>query len=323
MTELFRGAIHIRKDGDWYIPERFTGKQLESYAVAEGLRIRSVAPAGCSLSFYSEATKLELSYKIGGRARSWAAFDLVEDGMLKDTVEVSEEEGKVSFALSGNKDVRTEIYLPHLVELAIKDIEADDVLISAEAYEEMAGEFAKKKLWLCLGDSITQGMDAVSPSLTYPVISAAMLGYDVINQGVGGAMFRSEHLDYIGREPDMITVAFGCNDWGGVRDADELRQNIRAYLEKLLSLYSCRNIYGIVPIWRRDADDRIRSNMTFKELREFITEEYAKYPFIQMIDGYKLMPAIKRLYGDAGELKAHPSETGFMYMSIKLSEYLK
>lgn len=323
MTELFRGAIHIRKDGDWYIPERFTGKQLESYAVAEGLRIRSVAPAGCSLSFYSEATKLELSYKIGGRARSWAAFDLVEDGMLKDTVEVSEEEGKVSFALSGNKDVRTEIYLPHLVELAIKDIKADDVLIPAEAYEELAGNAAKKKLWLCLGDSITQGMDAVSPSLTYPMISAAMLGYEVINQGVGGAMFRAENLDYIGREPDMITVAFGCNDWGGVKDGEELRQNLRAYLDKLADLYSCRNIFGIVPIWRSDAEEKIRSEMTFQKLREIIAEEYAKYPFIKIIDGYELMPRVKRLYGDAGALKAHPSETGFLYMSDKLVKYLK
>jgi len=322
MKDLFCGALNVRKDGEWYIPERFTAKQLESYAITEGLKIRSVAPAGCKLCFYTKAKMLELTFKTGGRARSWAAFDLVENGMLKDTIEVGDEEGKAVFCLSGDPSVKTEIFLPHLVELAIKDIKADDVLMSAEEYEKLNLCKFKQKFWLCLGDSITQGMDAVSPSLTYPIITAFLLKYDVINQGVGGAMFRHENLDYIGKEPDMITIAFGCNDWGSVKDREEFIHNIHSYLEKLVSLYSCRNIFGILPIWRSDADT-IRSGMAFDEMREIIKEEYSKYPFIKVIDGLKLMPAIKRLYGDTGVLKAHPNETGFLYWSVKLSEYLK
>ena len=59
---------------------------------------------------------------------------------------VTEDTGRIRFSLSGDKTVKTEIFLPHLVQLAIKDIQADAPLLPCEK---------KEKLWLCIGDSIT------------------------------------------------------------------------------------------------------------------------------------------------------------------------
>ncbi len=312
MEALFHGALSIRRDGEWLLPVRFTEKQLESYTLTDALRIRSVSPAGVKIAFYSAAKTLSLSYKIVGRARTWAAFDLMQDGALKDSATIWEDAGEVSFSLSGDKTVKTEIYLPHLVEIYIKDITADAPLTPVVKPE---------KRWLCLGDSITQGMDAVHPCLTYPALSAKALGADVLNTGVGGAVFNADNLDYIGWEPDVITVALGCNDWGQVKDKAAFIENIRAYLEKLTSLYACKNIFGILPIWRSDAET-IRSGMTFSEMRDVIRTEYEKYPFIHVLDGMALVPPNACFYGDAGELKAHPNAEGFLHYGVSLAKVI-
>lgn len=310
---LFQGCLEVKRDEDWYIPLRFTKKQLESYSLTEGLKIRSLSPAGCKLAFYTSATNLQMEYRIGGRASTWANFDVWEDGMLKYTVPVTEDSGQVSFELSGNEKLKVEIFLPHLVQVALRNIEADRTLVPAVREE---------KFWLCLGDSITQGMDAVRPSASYPVLVAKFLGCDVLNTGVGGGVFRADNLDNIGREPDLITIALGCNDWGHAKDAAVLRQSISEYLDKLTKLYSCRNIYGILPIWRSDADT-VRSGMTFSEMRTLITEEYKKYPFIKILDGMKMVPALKSFYGAEGELKAHPNEEGFLHYALGLVKEIK
>lgn len=308
MERLFKGALSVRRDRDWYVPLRFTEKQLESYRKTEALRIRSMSPAGVKLEFYTSATSISFDYKITGRARSWAAFDLLEDGVLKDSFLVWEDNGHVKIPLSGNEKVKIEIYLPHLVEISLRNIEANAILYPVKK---------KDMFWLCLGDSITQGMDAVHPSTTYPVRAAIALNAEVLNSGVGGGVFCADNLDDIGYEPNLITIALGCNDWGHAKDKKDFTENIRAYLEKLSSLYKCQKIYGILPIWRSDANT-VRSGMTFEEMRSIIFVEYGKYPRIKIIDGMHLLPADKCFYGDAGELKAHPNAEGFWHYAKNL-----
>ena len=329
--DICQGAVRVNESDTGVQLFRFTAEQ-EAYYLKTNVNFhkKALAAAGMKLCFETDSRSLFLKvYVTPGSTRTYFSFDVTVDGSIIGHLDnfIEEEVPEIYTTMQGklgefskNFDLgegtkKVCVYLPWSVAVEIREISVDD--------NAFIKPLKPAKKLLVFGDSITQGMDAVSPSLTYPIITAGMLKLDVINQGVGGSMFRQENLDYIGREPEVITVAFGCNDWGGVRDADELRQNIRAYLEKLLSLYSCRNIYGIVPIWRSDADSVVRSGMTFTELREIIAEEYGKYPFIKIIDGFKLMPAIKRLYGDAGELKAHPSETGFMYMSVNLAKFLK
>ncbi len=313
IEKLFRGHLSVREADGWLQPLRFTDKQLKSYERTDALRIRSVSPAGIRLCFYTAAKRISFSYKIAGRARTWAAFDLVENGSLRNSCTVWTDEGQVEFALSGDTSVKNEIYLPHLVEVFVKGIEADGELIPCEK---------EKKFWLCLGDSITQGMDAVHPALTYPAHTANWLSLDVLNTGVGGGVFCADNLEYIGREPDIITIALGCNDWGHAKDKAEFTDHIRAYISKLVSLYTCKNVYGILPIWRSDADT-VRSGMTFEEMRAIIRTEYEKVPYITVLDGTELVPPNPCFYGDAGELKAHPNAEGFLHYAYNLSKKIR
>lgn len=312
MDKLFRGCLSVRKEDGWYRPVRFTDRQIESYAIEPGLEIRCLSPAGCKLSFYSSATQLEFDYRIESRARDWAVFDVWKDNVLCDSISVSEDTGHVVIKLDGNPERHIEVYLPHLVRLLISNIVADAELIPADD---------KNKLWLCLGDSITQGMDSHYPSCSYPTLVGMQLDYDVLNMGVGGGMFDESNLDYIGREPEMITVALGCNDWGKVADADALRKNVAAYLKRLTTLYACRNVYGILPIWRSD-EAMLRSGLTFAQARAIIQEEYEKYSFIKIIDGMKLVPKLTRYFADPGDIKVHPNEEGFLFYSINLARAL-
>lgn len=310
---LFRGNISVKETDGWLQPLRFTEKQLESYKKTEALRIRAASPAGVRFCFHTAAKHISMRYRIEGRARNWAAFDLLGDGQLKDSVVVWDDEGKIEFALSGDSAVKYEIYLPHLVEVLVKDIEADSALLPYKTEETF---------WLCLGDSITQGMDAVHPAMTYPARVSNWLSLDVLNAGVGGGVFCAENLAHVGREPDVITVALGCNDWGHAAGRKELIENTRAYINKLITLYTCKNIYGILPIWRSDADT-VRSGMTFDTMRSLIRSEYEKVPYITIIDGMKMVPPQKCFYGDAGELKAHPNAEGFLHYAYNLSKVIK
>ena len=124
--------------------------------------------------------------------------------------------------------------MPHLVVVKIKTPIANEPLIPIKE---------NKKFWLAIGDSITQGMVAKRPSFTYPVNVARVMGYELLNWGVGGDSFNAKLLDFVGREPDLITIALGCNDWDHF-SLNEIQKNATDYVEKLCSLYKCRNIYG-------------------------------------------------------------------------------
>ena len=212
--------------------------------------------------------------------------------------------------LSGDELAETHIYLPHLVCFEIRNITSDAELIATEP---------KKKSWLALGDSITQGMVAVRPSGAYPSLISERYGLELISAGVGGIRFDPEELDYVGFEPDIITVALGCNDWGIPKE--ELKAKVSAYLDRLSSLYKQRNIYLILPIWRSDREE-IKADMTFDEHREIIREVALSYPFIKIIDGYDLVPHIKDYFGDPSEGKIHPNDEGFLRYAFALTKYI-
>jgi hypothetical protein len=307
MKSLFKNCLSVSENDGWFTPLRFTEKQVEAFSFAEATRIRAFSPSSVCLAFKTEATKISFEYRIKAKARAFAVFDLLYDGVLVSSVSLDSDVGTVEFSLCATPDTEITIYIPHLVCIDIKNISADAPLCAIPD---------KEKLWLALGDSITQGMVARHPAFAYPSIISRHYGYDLINSGVGGVKFDEAHLDFIGREPDMITIALGCNDWGAF-DREGLAENVGKYIDRLLSLYKCRNVYGILPIWRSDAED-VQCEMTFKEHCEVIRSVYEKYPFIKIIDGYKLVPPMVDFYGDPSERKLHPSDEGFMLYALGL-----
>ena len=312
MEKLLKNYLKLTENQGWYKPVRFTEKQFKVYEVNEMRRVRSNIPSAVHLAFYTKAKTIKIEYKLGDKARDWAFFDLIIDGVMTQSIEVINDFGVVEFTLSGNDKVKNEIYLPHLVGVEIKMPKADEELIPV---------VEDKKLWLALGDSITQGMVSKHPSFTYPVIVSRHLGYDLLNCGVGGISFNADELDYIGKEPDLITIALGCNDWDKF-DSNEVEKQVTLYVEKLISLYTCRNIYGILPIYRSDLNE-VKHGATFTEHREVIKKVYEKYDFIKVLDGFKFVPHDNEFFDDPIELQVHPSDKGFLCYSLGLISAIK
>lgn len=305
MKELFKNCLRVEENDGWLLPLRFTEKQIQVYSSNEGRKIRSHAPSSVMLSFRSRASKISLEYRITGKSRDWAAFDVVCDGVLKESVILSSDEGCLEIELTKDPTVETHIYLPHLVDVEIRNITADAPLIPTEK---------KDRMWLALGDSITQGMVSIRPSGSYPSLISEQLDLELINAGVGGIRFDAAELDYVGFEPDIITVALGCNDWG--TPSEEFENSVSDYLECLLSIYKCRNIHLVIPIWRSDAD-QVNAGMTFAEHREIIRSVASRYPFINIVDGYSLLPCDEYYYGDP-DIKVHPNDEGFLRYAFAL-----
>ena len=307
MKELFKNCLFVDETDGWYTPSRFTRSQLEYYGRTDSTWKRSVSPSSVVLRFKTAATKLSLDYKILAKARDWAVFDVLFDGKLFDSVTLTADEGKIELSLPGDPEREVNVFLPHLVVIKMKNITAN-----APLYPTLDRE----KRWLALGDSITQGMVARHPLSAYPSLMAEALGYEVINAGVGGIEFNADELDYIGFEPDLITVALGTNDWNGI-STGEMTARVTAYFDKLLSLYACENIYAITPIWRSD-DGELMSGVSFAEHCGAIARAVSRYPRVRLIDGYGLVPHDSALFGDPTGRLVHPNEQGFGFYSKNL-----
>lgn len=313
MKELFKNCLDVKEENGWFFPVRFTEKQFLEYKKDERIYVRSLATSSVALKFTTSAKEVKIEYEIGVKARPWACFDVVVNGVLYSYLELKEDKGVATLKLSGDKNAVTEIYLPHLVETKIKAPISSHPLIPLPKED--------KKFYLALGDSITQGMVAVHPSFAYPVSLANHFGYELLNTGVGSICFNADELDNVGKEPDLITIALGCNDWDKTSIKD-IGRVANEYLEKLFSLYKCRNVYAILPIWRSDEESVINGS-TYKEFRAEIKKVYEKYDFIKIIDGYTLVPHDKKYFNDPGEDQCHPNETGFLYYALKLIGKIK
>lgn len=306
MKELFKNCIDVIEEDGWILPTRFTEHQRNYIATNENRYIRVYAPSSVCLAFKTAATKLSFEYKITGKARPWAIFDLTCDGLLTECVSLTDSEGRVELSLRGDERKEYRLYLPHLAVTFLRNISSDAPLFPVDDRE---------RFWLALGDSITQGMDAKHPTHTYPSIISDHMGLDLLDTGIGGARFSADWLDHVGREPDLITVAFGCNDWGTERDA--LTANVAAYMERILSLYECRCIYAILPIWRGNADE-LNADMTYREHIEAIRSVFEKYPFVKIINGYEIIPHLPEFYGEVNRPSLHPTSEGHAIMAREL-----
>ncbi len=310
MEKYFRHHIRIERDGEWMRPVRLTEKQENESRRREPFYLRAIAGAGISIGFRTEAKHVLMDYKITSNVRDYAYIDIVIDGTLKKTVNLEKETEAVSLEIPGEGERNVEIFLPHLAQLWFRKIETDAPAKPLDT---------KDKLWLFIGDSITHGMQTEHPSLTYPVLAANRLGYDYVNMGVCGGTFCADDIDRMEREPNIISVAFGTNDWKQAPDKETFRAQAEACIRRITETFSCKKIYAILPIWRKDSGTEIYGGMRFGEMHEILRKEYGKYPFISVIDGTKLVPPMQEFFHDG----VHPNTTGFLYFAMKLTEVIE
>ena len=172
----------------------------------------------------------------------------------------------------------------------------------------------RAKKMLVYGDSITQGYDAEHPIGKYITRLALALGADEYNKGIGGEIF-FPRLSEIKQDftPDLITVAYGTNDWGRDKPLDDFMLRCKQFYTNLRNNYPKTPIYAITPIGRHGGEEERRLG-SVRHVGELI-RECTWGLGVCVLDGYGFVPEERSLYAD---LRLHPNDAGFVYYADRL-----
>ena len=169
---------------------------------------------------------------------------------------------------------------------------------------------------MCFGDSITQGYIAKYPSLSYVNRTVSALDAEVINQGIGGYVFNEAVIDdsILPCKPDIITVAYGTNDYSRYETIEEYGEQSGKYIQKLAALFPDTPIVGLLPIYRNDENHNARKlyrTYSLDDARKLLREQYTAIP-----NGYVLEETgIAHLSDFYASDYLHPNDLGFGLMA--------
>ena len=306
---LAHGVEYIEKENGKIVFSRFSKQERECMSYGKD---NSFSTAGVRLEFETDCTYLKISVcneHSNPHNRNFYSYDIYcNDNMIGQIKNYNVEP---SYPYKKYSIKKICVYVPWSLKGMIKEIEINDGAIIKPRI--------KAKKMIMYGDSITQGYDSKCPSLSYASKLADMLNANAINKGIGGSVFMPM-LTKIKDDfpPDLITVAYGTNDWNG---SDFTGFNLRcaSFFENLLKNYPETPIYLIAPVWRADSGEQ-RKFGDFSQMAQTYLELSNKYKNIHFINGIDFIPHNKKYYRD-GYL--HPNDKGFGFYSRSLAEHFK
>ena len=308
---ITHGALTVRETAEGEIEFlRFTDAQIAYYErTNKDFYRKAFASAGVRLDFYTDSKTVAFTYaERYASSRRFYFFDVFVDGVMvkhfghRDVMEVK---GRIEIALDGAEH-RVQIYFPNLAQAKLVALELDDATTVIKPV-------ARSKKLLCYGDSITQGYDAEYASQSYANLLADKLDAEMVDQAIGGERFCPGLLEgELKYDPDIITVAYGTNDWSG-REKQSTVEAAHAFFAELRRRYPAAKIYAITPIWRAD-DHRITKIGTFEQGRQ-IVRDAAKASGIPVIEGDGMIPHLPDVCSD---LYLHPNDFGFKFYANAL-----
>lgn len=173
---------------------------------------------------------------------------------------------------------------------------------------------------LIYGDSITHGYNASHPSHTYIARLDDFLDAESFHKGIdGGTYFAPIAAAAVRRDYDLVTVAYGTNDWDRV-PFDEFSKQASEFLSILASRYPTARIYVLTPTWRADNQPKQRPHGTVEDYRDFLTAACDKHPNMRVIHCVDFIPHDPAMFGDE---RLHPSDEGFAHYAKGLIEAIK
>ena len=314
IQSIAHGAVRTEKNEAGEIAlYRFTEKQTALYAHDNpDFYVKSFGTAGIRLEMDTDTDVIDLSYHTRtASSRRFYFFDVFVDGVMVQHFgheDIKEAISTLHVELPAGTH-RVCIYFPNLVAASILSLKLSDGATFAPVKRE-------RKL-LAFGDSITQGYDAKFASQSYVNLLADKLGAEVVNQGIGGEIFRPALVDAeMNYTPDIVTIAYGTNDWSGqtrertVACANEFYANVR-------KAFPHAKIFAITPIWRAD-DHRVTKVGVFEEGRQ-IVRDAAAAAGATVIEGNGMIPHLPEVCSDK---YLHPNDYGFKFYANALYDAL-
>jgi len=311
LSKIVHNALYHSFDGNGGLHiHRFTEEQRRIYGEENpDWVVRNIATASVTLDFITDSDHLALCYEVSpGSGTGWGSIDMCVDGVFHDSRYIQD----LGMTLAGFElpagEHRITVYLPWSMCMVIKEVHLSE--------GATVKPVEKKCKLLCFGDSITQGYSARFASLSYVNQVAAALDAEVINQGVGGYYFNAETLDesLLAYQPDIITVAYGTNDYSHKDTLEEYAERSGKFIAKLAAMYPDTKIVGILPIYRNDANHRVRKmfrTYTLDEARQVLREQYEACPNGYVLDETGIPHIPEAYFPDL----LHPNDLGFTVMA--------
>lgn len=318
LVAITSGAARTWEDAEGFHVCRFSEELVRAYFTRNyDFGAEALTSSGVVLRFITDSPAIKLSVVTKCcSTRKYFAVDIVVDdqyigslknydfpapGSLFSTLDVPLGAFSEMFNLGkGEKNVT--VYLPWSVECVITSLELDD---GASVIPVKRG----KKL-LAFGDSITQGYDALQPRNKYTSRLADYLGYEEINKAIAGEVFWPELVTLTDEVvPDLITVAYGTNDFTK-RSSTDLLKACRKFYTNLCEMYPITPIFALSPVWRKDHTIPKESYEGFDQVEKIISQAVCDLPGVTIVKGWELVPHDEILYGD---LRLHPNDEGFKY----------
>ena len=311
VKKITAGALEITENDGVFAFCRF-GKDAKEYYAASpnnGYRLKARASSSIRLDFMTNSNKFDTDFSVEyGSSRQYYYFDVCIDGIIRK--HLGEEvawikKGHISLKVSDHipadgKEHRITLWFPNLAAASLSNIEIDDgATLTPISY---------KMKMLCYGDSITQGYDAAFASKSYVNRMAAHFDAYTVNQAIGGERFVPEIVpenpEFI---PDIVTVAYGTNDWSGTPKA-VFHPKCEEFYARVARAYPNALKFAVLPLWRADAKSgKQKYEGSLDEACEFIAETAKKNGFT-IIDGRPFMPQTPEFFWDG---RLHPNDLGF------------
>lgn len=309
---LVHGAIEMHEENGTLALERYTAATRAYYEQAKPEYMgKTHATAGMRLEFDTDATEVRFSFETRfGSSRRYCTFDVTVDGALLATPAHNDADGTVfSFSvtryLDGNSH-RVRVYLPNLWIARIVSVAVSDGATVTPV--------VRPHRLFCVGDSITQGYDAYRPSQSYVNILADDLDADVVNQAIGGDVFRPDALDpALPFSPHVITVAYGTNDWSK-RPREEIERDAPAYYARMREIFPKAILFAVTPLWREGYDVPKPSGLVLADVAA-IVRKAGEAVGAHVIDGMPLVPNMIEYFYDR---RLHPNDAGFAHYARNL-----
>ena len=319
LLDLVHGALHTAVTAEGEVRfARFTEEQKEGYrSTAAHFALKCDGTPGVLLDFFSDTDHLTFEAEFTKTtSHDFAVFDLLVDNALLDSVRFEGYEPRqVSFTLPAGAH-RITLCLPWSTGTVLRNLQIDD--------NAFINPVEKSMRILAIGDSITQGSVAAHPSLTYVSCMARSLNAEVLNQGIGGYCFYKESLsgapDWM---PDLITLAYGTNDFSILPTKKSFEEQMRAYMQTLTDAYPSTPILVITPIWRQDVPtDTLYGgkDYTFTDAISLMHKVLKDFPQTEILEGLSFFPHhTDFLLPD----KLHPNDLGFALYGQAVAEKIK
>ncbi|MCQ2427546.1 MAG: SGNH/GDSL hydrolase family protein [Clostridia bacterium] len=305
VRSIVKGAYTIDNNAGEYRFHRFSKAQEQYYSEVSprDFYVKSFATSGIRLDFRTDSDVFGFTYRIeNASSRNFYFFDIYVDGIMelhRGEKDMWIKAGRIDMKLPAGEH-RVTLWLPCLSAAMLSEITLDDgaSVIPCPSSRKM----------ICFGDSISQGYDAEYPSMAYTNRLADHFDADMLNLAIGGEKFvpgllSQEFADSF--RPEIITVAYGTNDWSGFERA-LFEERTNGFLEKLAEYYKGSKIFIITPIWRGD-NHRVTKVGTFDEAIRFIADKAASLG-LNVIEGRNLTPHVSGFYSD---LRLHPNDFGY------------